>query len=284
MAGGIWIIGGGLSGLTAAYYLVKAGHRPTLVEPQPQLGGLLRTKVIQGAIIEEGPDSFLATKPWLMQLLRELGLEDEAIGSNDALRQTFILRDGKLRPLPEGFQMVAPTKVKPILETALLSWPAKMRMGLEYFRHPQPQRERSVAEFVRDHYGVEVLDYIVEPLLAGVYGGDPEKLSASAVLPRFVEFERKYGSVTRGTVTEQPPKLQGAMFQTMRSGWGKLIETIEAKLDGHVQRITGRATSVRGNQLQVDGIWHEFDALILACPSRSGGDRLHPGTRARRKA
>lgn len=270
----IWIVGGGLSGLTTAYYLTKAGHRPTLVEQQPRLGGLLKTSVVHGAIIEEGPDSFLATKPWLTQLMRELGLEEEAVDSNDSQRLTYIVRNGKLHALPEGFQMVAPTKMQPIIETTLLGWPAKLRMGLEYFRHPQPQRERSVAEFIRDHYGVETLDYIVEPLLSGVYGGDPEQLSARAVLPRFVEFERKYGSVTRGAITEQPAKSGGAMFKTMRSGWGKLVEALEAAIAGKINRVTGHAYTVQDNRLRVDGMWHEFEQLVLACPAFAAGEIL----------
>ena len=102
--------------------------------------------------------------------------------------------------------MMVPTRIAPMLATGLLSWPTKIRMGLEYFRHPHAAPgDRSVSEFIRDHYGQETVDYLVEPLLSGVYGGDPARLSAASVLPRFVELERKYGSLTRGVLKGRTP-------------------------------------------------------------------------------
>ena len=108
--------------------------------------------------------------------------------------------------LPDGVQMLVPTKILPMATSSLVSWPTKFRMGLEWFRRPRatPERDRSVAEFVAEHYGQEVVDYLAEPLLAGIYGGDPAQLSISSVLRRFVELERKYGSLTRGVLAERP--------------------------------------------------------------------------------
>src|ERR1700690_1424139 len=130
------IIGGGISGLSAAYYLSKAGIRPTLLERKPRVGGVIQTSVQQGCLLEEGPDGFLGAKPWAMNLIRELGLADQVIGSNDHSRITYIVKKGKLVRLPEGLAMMVPTKIMPIVESPLFGWGTKIRMGLEYFRQP----------------------------------------------------------------------------------------------------------------------------------------------------
>src|SRR5580704_17072041 len=159
------IVGGGISGLSTAYYLSKAGISSTLIEARPRLGGVIQTEHIQNCVVEAGPDSFISVKPWAMDLIRELGMESEVIGSNDHERVTCIRRHGSLVPLPDGVQMLVPTKILPMIVTALVSCPTKVRMGLEYFRRPsavQPD-DRSVAEFVEDHYGREAVDYLAEP-------------------------------------------------------------------------------------------------------------------------
>ncbi len=219
----VLIVGGGISGLSAAYYLNKAGVRPTLIEKSAQLGGVIRTSVQQGCVIEAGPDSFLAAKPWAMDLIREVGLADQVIGSNDHLRVTYILKHGKLVPLPDGLMMMVPTKILPLVGTKLLSWGTKIRMGLEFLRRPPKAAlaDRSVYDFLLDHYGQESIDYLAEPLLAGVYGGDPREMSVNSVLARFVEIETKYGSLTRGVLAAPRPK---------GSGSGSLIPHAEAGL------------------------------------------------------
>jgi len=199
------IVGGGISGLSAAYYLAKAGISSTLIEKRPRLGGVIETERIDGCLVEGGPDSFLSAKPWAMDLIRDLGLESEVIGSNDHLRKTFIRKRGRMIEMPDGVQFLVPTRIAPILTTPLLSWTTKVRMALEYLRHPPaaPRPDCSVSEFVVDHYGQEVVDYLAEPLLAGVYGGAPESLSVVSVLPRFVELESKYGSLSKGALAER---------------------------------------------------------------------------------
>src|SRR5258706_3031337 len=224
------IIGGGISGLSAAYYLSKAGISSTLIEARPRLGGVIQTERIQDCVVEAGPDSFLSVKPWALDLLRELGLEGEVIGSNDHQRKTFIRRRGRMVELPDGVQMLVPTGSLPMSESSLLGWPAKFRMALEYFRRPRavPDRDRSVAEFVEEHYGREAVDYLAEPLLAGIYGGDPGELSVASVLPRFVELERKYGSLTRGVLAERRAARgpRAPLFRTLRGGLGGMVEAV----------------------------------------------------------
>src|SRR5438477_4662052 len=155
------IIGGGISGLSTAYYLSKAGIPSTLIESRPRLGGVIHTERIQNCVIEAGPDSFLSAKPWAMDLIRELGIEGEVIGSNDHQRKTFIRRNGSMVEIPDGLQFLVPTRIRPMAASPLLSWPAKLRMALEWFRRApaKSDHDRSVAEFVEEHYGREAVDY-----------------------------------------------------------------------------------------------------------------------------
>jgi oxygen-dependent protoporphyrinogen oxidase len=267
------IIGGGISGLSAAYYLSKAGVSSTLIEARPLLGGVIQTERIQDCVVEAGPDSFLSIKPWAMDLLRELGLEGEVIGSNDHQRKTFIRRRGRMVELPDGVQMLVPTKLLPMAFSPLVSWPTKFRMALEYFRRPgaAPDHDRSVAEFVEDHYGREVVDYLAEPLLAGIYGGDPGELSVASVLPRFVELERKYGSLTRGVLAErraaQGPR--APLFRTLRGGLGCMVEALarataeRTTFVHHPVEIVERTDS--GFRLRTAGDWLDAQYVILAC-------------------
>src|SRR3984957_14149824 len=230
------VVGGGISGLSAAYDLSRAGIDCLVLEKQPRLGGVIQTNSWEGCVLEGGPDSFISSKPEALALIRELGLEGEVIGSNDHQRTTYILKHGELVALPEGVMMIVPTRVMPMVESPLLSWGTKIRMGLEYFRKPGESRDRSVAEFVVDHFGQETLDYLAEPLLSGVYGGDPAQLSIASVLPRFLEMEKKYGSLVRGVLASRrnsarPGAAPAPLFQTLKNGLGKLVDTLASRVD-----------------------------------------------------
>jgi oxygen-dependent protoporphyrinogen oxidase len=261
------IIGGGISGLSAAYYLSKAGIRATILERAPRAGGVIQTSVQQGCILEEGPDGYMAAKPWAMNLIKELGLADQVMGSNDHSRITYIVKKGKLVPMPEGLMMMVPTKFLPLIETPLLSWGAKIRMGLEFFRQPPqgPQPDRSVYEFLLDHYGEECIDYLAEPLLAGVYGGDPRDMSVNSVLARFVELETKYGSLTRGALAAPRPQNPGGSFlQTLRGGLGRLIEALTPFADFVQASVESLELSADGFRVRVNGDWLEAEHVVLA--------------------
>jgi oxygen-dependent protoporphyrinogen oxidase len=244
-----------------------------LIEARPCLGGVIQTERIRDCVIEAGPDSFLSAKPWAMDLIRALGMAAEVIGSNDHERKTFIRKHGRLVELPDGVQMLVPTKILPMAVSPLVNWRTKFRMALEWFRRPRamPERDRSVAEFVEDHYGREAVDYLAEPLLAGIYGGDPADLSVASVLPRFVELERKYGSLTRGVLAERPKgqRERAPLFRTLRGGLGSLVEAVSRATAGTTTFVHGAVETVQrgaeGFRLRIAGEWLEAEHVVLAC-------------------
>jgi oxygen-dependent protoporphyrinogen oxidase len=172
--------------------------------------------------------------------------------------------------------LMVPTRILPLVTSNLLSWRAKLRMGLEWFRRPGSSAgaDRSVADFISDHYGAEAVDYLAEPLLAGVYGGSPESLSVAAVLPRFVELEARYGSLTRGVLAARrkvAAEAQGLpLFQTLRGGLGRLVEALQTASYPAWSRVCGTAETVErsgaGYRVRVDGEWLEAEHVVLACP------------------
>ncbi len=275
------IVGGGISGLATAYYLSKAGIASHLFEARPRLGGVIQTEQVEGCVVEAGPDSFLSAKPWAMDLIAELGLASAVIGSNDHLRATFIWRNGRLIPLPDGVQFMVPTKLMPIAATPLLHWRTKLRMGLEYF-HRRPRAggdDRTVADFVAGHYGQEAVDYLAEPLLSGIYGGDPAELSAASVLPNLVELENQYGSLTRGVLARRKAGAQAEplpLFHTLRGGMGQLIAALTGKattVHAPVERIERAAGGFR---LRAGGDWLEAQHVVLACEAHQVAGLARP--------
>jgi len=258
------IVGGGISGLSAAYYLRAAGIPSTIVERESQLGGLMRTEVISDCVVESGPDSFLTAKPWARELIDDLGLGPEVIGSNDHLRATYIWRSGALVRMPEGMKLMVPSALGPLLRTPLLSWSSKVRILTEQLRRPRAfPRDRSVAEFVKDHFGSELLHYIAEPLLAGVYGGDPAQLSAGSLLPQMVEWEARYGSLSRAARSEARENA-APLFSTLREGLGTLIAELARQAAPEIIHGTAEALE-KGYRLRVNGDWIEAQHVVLAC-------------------
>lgn len=282
------IIGGGISGLSAAYYLSKGGAPSTILESRPRLGGVIQTDRVEGCTIEAGPDSFLSVKPAAMDLISDLGLAAEVIGSNDHVRVTFVRKNGRLVALPDGLMMMVPTKVLPLVTTGLLSWGTKIRMGMELLRAPKPKPgDQSISEFVEEHYGREAVDYLAEPLLSGVYGGNPAELSVTSVLPRFVELANRYGSLTRGVLAERAKAAKSGrngqpapLFRTLKGGLGQMVDAVSAAIRGCAEVRQGRAQTVEragaGFRVKIDGDWLEADRLVVACEAHSGAALLPP--------
>jgi oxygen-dependent protoporphyrinogen oxidase len=238
----IGIIGGGISGLAAAFELEeqrRAGAEVeyVLYESSSRLGGVLRTELVDGCLVEAGPDSFVTEKPWVADLCRALGIDDQLIGSNDAGRKTYILTRGRLVEMPDGLMFMVPTKILPTGLSPLFSWKTKLRMTQELFHPPRAvDHDESVAAFVERHYGREMVDRLADPLLSGVYGGEAANLSVRAVLPRFAEMERTHGSLGRAMLAAHrkmsavPRKTAPSLFTSLKHGMQYLAETVVSRL------------------------------------------------------
>ena len=273
------VVGGGITGLACSYYLERAGIDSVVFDASP--GGLIGSVHVQGCTLETGPESWLASKPAAEQLIRELGMGDQLIGSDDARRRTFVLRDGRFVTLPEGLQLVVPTRLVPVLKTDLFTWATKFRMGAEIFRSPKMLPDRSVADFITDHFGAEAVDYLAEPLLAGVYGGSPDNLSAVSVLARFVEYEQRFGSVVVGALRDKKPADPGKkpqpVFKTLRNGMGSLIDALRKR--SNIVRANVESVQPAGNgawAVFAAGEWQEFDQVVLCCGANRAAPLLAP--------
>jgi oxygen-dependent protoporphyrinogen oxidase len=234
--GTVAIVGGGITGLSAAYTLHKLGRPWVLVESQPALGGVIRTETRDGFLLEGGPDSILAQKPEGVALCRELGLGERLVPTNPDQRSVYILRGGRLHPLPEGMMLAVPTQIGPFLRSGLFSWPGKLRMGLDVVIPGRDGRgDESIATFLRRRFGQESVERLGEPLLAGIHAGDPEKLSILATFPRFRELERTHGSLVRGMwaaprARRRPGEPPPAAFYSLRCGLRELVDAIVVRL------------------------------------------------------
>ncbi len=292
----IAIIGGGTSGLSAAITLQRARAAGAeleyaIFEAAPRLGGVLITERVDDCVVEAGPDSFLTEKSWGLDFVRSLGLGDQLIGSNDPDRITYILVKGRLVPIPDGLMFMVPTKIAPIISTPLFSWGAKLRFAREYFQKPNArggERDETVAEMVERHFGPEMVERLADPLLAGVYGGSAADLSAAAVLPRFVEMEKRYGSLSRGMLQARkqrtaagagapnPASSPPPLFTSLKGGMQQLVDTIVPQLAEGAAR-TGNKVVALGRQDEKwmvapeQGSMEEFDGVIMALPANQAG-------------
>jgi oxygen-dependent protoporphyrinogen oxidase len=282
MAKRIAVIGGGTSGLSAAYSLQKkkstgAAVEYVLFESGQHFGGVIRTERIDECIVEAGPDSFLTEKPWAADLCRELGIGDQLIASNDADRKTYMLVNGRLVPIPDGLMFMVPTKLAPSFLSPMFSWGTKLRIVREWLAPPAAKTsEMTVAEFVERHYGREMVDRVADPLLGGVYGGSAEQLSVDAVLPRFVQMEAKYGSLGRAMVAARKNALPGGqrpLFTSLKSGMQQMTDTLISRLPATVLRPATSIEEVKaesGKWLVVsNGRTEEFDAVVISAPAHA---------------
>ena len=295
----IAIVGGGTAGLAAAYELEKActagaGIAYTLFEERSRLGGSLASEIVNGAVLERGPDSFLTEKPAAAELCRELGLGGDLIPSNDAARKTYIVVRNRLVALPDGLMFLVPTKLVPTALTPLFNLRTKARMALELLHPPRPAAgDESVAALVERHFGREAVDRLADPLLSGIYGGDATQLSAQTVLTRMVDMERQYGSLTRGmlaahrkmrAMAKSSSQTQNrgapAIFTALRGGMQQLVDAVVARLDPASVRtgapVSAIAKTDAGWGVVTGGRREDFDALIVATPAWAAASLLAP--------
>lgn len=240
------IIGGGLSGLAAARRIVERAssqRRPievVVLEAKDRVGGVIWTKRADGFTIEGGPDSFITNKPWGVDLCRSLGLEDQLIGTDPTHRRSFVVRQGRLAPVPEGFVLMSPHRLGPIITTPILSLRGKLRMLMDLvLPRKDDDADESLASFVKRRLGREALDRLVQPLVGGIYTADPAELSMEATLPQFQEMERAHGSLIRAA-WRQRKQLRSAeanasgarygLFVTLADGMDVLPRALVASL------------------------------------------------------
>ena len=283
------VIGGGITGLAACYRLQReAAARDipldiTLLEAGGRVGGVIQTEHRDGFLIEHGPDAFISTKPAAKALCEEIGIADQFIGTNPKVRRSFVIRNGTLHPVPEGFYMMAPGAFKPFLKTPLFSWRGKLRMALDLFI---PRRGRdtdeAVAHFVRRRLGTEAFTRMAQPMIGGIYTSDAENLSLQATFPRFLEMEKAHGSIIKALRAQRKQAAQTSrdtsgprysLFLSFKSGMQTLIDTLtqavssSIRLDAKVEHIQQASDANRWHVSLANGEMLNAELLCIALPA-----------------
>jgi protoporphyrinogen/coproporphyrinogen III oxidase len=278
------VIGGGISGLAAAHRAVELARERgvrlelSLLEASDQLGGTIATERHGGFVVERGADSFISEKPWALELCKRLGLEARLLRTDDRFRKVFVVWRGRLHPLPDGFQLLAPTRLRPLLQSSLFSWPGKLRMALDLVLPRGGDPDESLGAFVRRRLGREALERVAQPLVAGIYTADPDALSLAATMPRFLEMERRQRSVILAmwrAARAAPAASAGvsgarwSLFVTLAGGMGELVDALARRLPvGAVrlgERVAGVARDGTGWRVTTaDGAALAADALVIA--------------------
>jgi protoporphyrinogen/coproporphyrinogen III oxidase len=289
------VIGGGITGLAAAHRVVERARdrvEIALFEASDRLGGVIDTERTGDRLVEGGPDSFIVDKPWALDLCLRLGLEARLLPTNERSRRTLVVHAGRLAELPEAFQLMAPGRIGPFLRTPLLSWRGKLEALKDLVLPrggPQAGGDESLASFVRRRLGREVLERIAQPLVGGIYTGDPEVLSLAATMPRFLEMERSSRSVIlalmrqgRAVPATGTSGARFGLFLALRGGIGELVDALAARLPEGSRQTRAPVTAVeprgeRGFVLRfASGAEESFDAVVVALPAPRAASVLAP--------
>ncbi len=229
------VIGGGISGLATAHRLTELDPSVSvaLLEQADRVGGVLQTKRQDGFMFEWGADNFITNVPWAVDLCRRIGFEDQLVETDEQHRGAFVVRKGKLHRIPQGFIIMAPSRVWPVVSTPILSPWGKLRMAGEFFvPRRKEEGDESLASFVIRRFGQQTYDRLVQPLIGGIYTGDPSRLSLQATMPRFREMEKGHGSLIRAVMRQakKQPKADRnssggrySMFVAPRDGISSLV-------------------------------------------------------------
>lgn len=291
----IVIIGGGISGLSSAFYLQREAERQgrelhlTIVDEAPVLGGKINTLQRDGFVIEKGPDSFLARKQAMIDLATELGLEDELTATNPGAKKTYIMHGRKLHAMPQGLVLGIPTEIAPFVKTGLLSWGGKLRALMDLVLPARrDEGDESLGGFLERRVGTQVMRRIAEPLLAGIYAGDLKKLSMRATFPQFGDSERKYGSLIKGmmhnrraTAAAVTGKAQRGTFLTFKGGLSSLVRALDAALGGTDRRLGVKAVELvketKGYTVVLEsGERLAADRIVVTAPAFATADLIEP--------
>ena len=293
----IIVVGGGISGLAAAYRLLELSRERslrvevTLLEAGQRLGGSIATERVGDFLVEAGPDSFISEKPWALRLCERLGITSRLISTNAGHQKIYVVHKGTLQPLPEGFFLLAPTRLRPLIRTPLFSWRGKLRMAFELLLpRGGGDGDESLGSFVRRRFGPEALERVAQPLIGGIYAADPEKLSLAATMPRFLEMERARRSIIWAMWSEQRRRShnrQGgsgarwSLFVTLGGGMQELVDAIASHFPVGTARLGTKATGLEWDAEKKTWIIStnevkklEADGVILATPSYGSAETL----------
>jgi len=292
---GVVVIGGGVTGLAAAHRLgeVAPGVRVTVLEAGQRPGGVLKTDRRDGFLIEASSDSFITTFPWGVDLCRRLGIDDQLIPTAERGRRAFVVFNGRLEPIPDGLLVMAPTRIGPMLRTPILSPWGKLRMGCELFVPRGSGNDESLASFASRRFGREAFERLIQPLVSGMYTGDPTLLSVRATLPRFLDMEQAHGSLIRAMRTGKSLHGSGksvgsgaryGMFVGLRDGMSSLVDALVARLPAGALRCEARVQRIARRD---DGRWAvmvggsepsdiEADAVVVATSTADASRLLGP--------
>jgi protoporphyrinogen/coproporphyrinogen III oxidase len=284
------VIGGGIAGLAAAHRVVELSRERgldveiQLLEASARLGGSIASERIGDFLVEAGPDSFITEKPWALRLCERIGLSSRLVSTQSAYQKIYIVHRGQLVALPEGFFLLAPTRLAPFIETPLFSWAGKLRMAAELFLpRGKAEEDESLGAFVRRRFGDEALERVAQPLVGGIYASDPAKLSLGATMPRFREMERQRRSVILAMWSEQRRRARSresgsgarwSLFVTLMGGMQELVDALAARLpkgtlytDMPVTSLSQGADVKSWRITVASGEFISADAVILATPA-----------------
>ncbi|MCM3901893.1 MAG: protoporphyrinogen oxidase [Pyrinomonadaceae bacterium] len=296
----IIIIGGGITGLAAAHRLLELGKENarvfevTLLEASSRLGGTIRTERRDEFLLEHGPDSFISEKPEALDLVNRLGLESQLIETNSEHRRSFIVRNGRLRPVPEGFHLLGPSRLWPFITSDIFSWTGKARMALDLLLprgNTNQNIDESLAQFVRRRFGREALERMAQPMVAGIYTADPERLSLRATMPRFLEIERTDRSVILGMLkragTQNKAETNGtsgarySLFLSFAGGMQTLVDELSLRLPPASVQLKAKVTSLQLDRSSggwtvntESGVSIRADAICIAIPTYAAAQLL----------
>lgn len=287
------MIGGGISGLSAAHRLQELLPEASisLFEGSNRLGGVLHTVARDGYLIERSADMFNTREPWALDLAKRVGLAGELINTDPRFRRAFVVHRGKLVPVPEGFTLMSPAKVWPVLQTPLLSTLGKLRLASEYFiARKRDDQDESLTSFALRRFGREAFERLIQPLIGGIYTADPDRLSMQATLKQFVDHEKKYGSLIRAMRSTQPkttgksPETAGSgarygQFLAPRFGMSQFVNAIASQLPPESIHLNARIERLERTPPDSSANWClfvqgspaplTFDDVVVASPAHS---------------
>jgi len=295
----IAVVGGGISGLAAAHRILEESKQQNrlvdveLLEAGSRLGGVIHTSERDGFLLEGGPDSFISEKPWALSLCRRLGLEPSLIGTGETHRRSFIVRECKLQPVPDGFYLLAPTRIWPTITTPIFSWPGKIRMAADLVlprkKSSSATEDESLASFVRRRLGSEALDRMAQPMIGGIYTSDPEELSLRATMPRFLDMEQEHRSLIlamwrqrqkmRQSHNHQAAGPRYGLFVSLNQGMLQLVDALRQRIPANSIHLNTQVSALRrspsGRRWILDianGTRLEVDAVCLALAAFQSAD------------